>query len=251
MKQGSLRGRLALACILLAIAAGGSRAEDLKAILGSIDAINRFSDTYSATLRIASYSPDRTVSECVYRMYAKGMRKALLVFTEPAKDAGKKIAMNGNSMWFYFPKARQSIIVRPVSSLTGSVSVGDTIGSPILDLYDFSASRPTEEGGGLYLDFVAKGAKSPYGRLVYEYRGGRIVKQLAYARSGVLIKIISFMEYAATELGNEYATTIKVQNAVYPAYYSLITIADLKKRDSFPDYYFTPEGLADAGTILP
>ena len=258
MKRRSSRYGLGLA-VMLALAhpiasaapARASLSADVQAILGKIDAINRFSDSFSATLRITSRSPDAPIGVSAYRMYTKGLRKSLLVFTEPAKDAGKKIAMNGKSMWFYFPKARQSIIVRPVSTLTGSVAVGDTLGSPILELYDFSESRPTEDGGGLYLSFVARGADTPYGKVVYEYRGERIASQRSYARSGALLKIISFEEYADAGQDREYATKILVQNAVYPEYTSLIEISDLKKRENIPDFYFTPEGLADAGAKLP
>jgi outer membrane lipoprotein-sorting protein len=246
----SLRRGLALAIVALASAAVGG-AEDLQAILAEIDSINRFSETYSATLRIESHSPDAPEALSSYRMYSKGMRKTLLVFVEPAKDAGKKIAMNGNSLWFYFPKARQSIIVRPVSTLTGSVAVGDMIGSPLLELYDFSDSRSTEDGRGLYLSFVAKRAESPYGKVVYEYREGRIASMRSYARSGTQLKTITFLEYADSGQGRGYATRIEVRNAVYPEYYSLIQISDLKKAGNFPDFYFTPEGLADAGSKLP
>jgi outer membrane lipoprotein-sorting protein len=250
MKRNAF-ARLSFFLLLSALGCGALLAEDLKAILEKIDSVNRFADTYSAILRIASYSPEDPVALSSYRMYSKGMRKSLLVFIEPAKDAGKKIAMNGDSMWLYFPKARQSIIVRPVSTLTGSVAVGDMIGAPLLELYDFSESRPTEDGKGLALSFLAKGPESPYGKLVYEYRGGRIRGQLAYARSGTLLKKIDFVEYAQSAEGYEYATKIKVLNAVYPDYYSLIQISDLKKTKDFPDYYFTPEGLADAGTKIP
>jgi outer membrane lipoprotein-sorting protein len=239
---------LALAALILLSA--GLGAEDLRAILERIDSMNRFSESYSAKLRITSYSPDAPASASGYRMYSKGMRKSLLVFVEPAKDAGKKIAMNGKSIWFYFPKARQSIIVRPVSGLTGSVAVGDVIGPPILELYDFSESRATEDGEGLYLEFKAKGSDSPYGKLVYEYRGGRIAGQGSYARSGTLLKTIRFEEYANTGRGGEYATRMRVQNAVYPEYYSIIEISDLRAREAIPDFYFTPEGLADAGAKL-
>jgi outer membrane lipoprotein-sorting protein len=234
----------------LALGAGPSCAEELDTILSRIASINRFSESYSATLRIESHSPESPTGTSTYRMYSKGLRKTLLVFVEPRKDAGKKIAMNGRSLWFYFPRARQSIIVRPVSTLTGSVAVGDMIGEPLLELYAFSESLPTEDGQGSLLAFAARGADSPYGRIVYEYRGGRIASQACYARSGMLLKTIRFEEYAEAGKGQDYATRMRVQNAVYPEYYSIIRISDLRKREDIPDFYFTPEGLADAGAGL-
>lgn len=245
------RRYLAFKALALCAAFATIGQEDVKAILGRIDSINRFSDSFSAVMKIASYSPDAPMSVATYRMYTKGMRKALLVFVEPVKDAGKKIALNGTSLWFYFPKARQSILVRPVSTLTGSVAVGDMIGAPILELYDFSESRPTGDGKGRMLSFVARSAESPYGKVEYEYRDGRIASQRSFTRSGTLLKTTTFLEYAETGGDREYATRIKIQNAVYPAYYSLIQISDLKGSAGFPDFYFTPEGLADAGTKLP
>jgi hypothetical protein len=241
---------LAFAALPRAAAAPPALPAEVRELLGKIDSINRYSEAFSATLRIVSYAPDAAESVCLYRMYSKGMRKALLVFVEPAKDAGKKIAMNGSSMWFYFPKARRSIIVRPVSALTGSVSVGDTIGAPLLELYDFSASRPTEDGEGLYVEFSARTKDSPYGRIEYEYRDGRIARQLSFARSGTLLKKIYFEEYAESGRDREYATRIRVVNAIYPEYYSVISVSELRNRDSIPDFYFTPEGLADAGSKL-
>jgi len=220
-------------------------AVDVQAILKEIDAVNRFSESFTAVMRVASYSPDDPPSISSYRMYSKGLRKALMVYLEPAKDAGKKIAMNGDSYWFYFPRAKQSMLIRPMNTLTGSVAVGDMIGEPVLDLYDFAGSEETGDGG-ITLAFTAKGIASPYGKIEYEYRGGRIATQRCYTRSGILLKSVTFIEYASGP-GGRYATKIRIQNAVYPEYYSLIQISDLKKVDSIPDFYFTPEGLADAG----
>jgi outer membrane lipoprotein-sorting protein len=225
--------------------AGPAPAADVQAILKEIDAVNRFSDSYTALMRVASYSPEGAPSISSYRMWSKGVRKALMVYLEPAKDAGKKIAMNGDAYWFYFPRAKQSMLIRPMNTLTGSIAVGDMIGEPILSLYDLSGSEATGDGG-VRLTFTARGTASPYGKLEYEYRGGRIGTQKCYTRSGILLKTVTYVEYASLS-GGAYATKIKIQNAVYPEYYSLIQISDLKKVDSIPDFYFTPEGLADAG----
>ena len=218
---------------------------DPAAILREIEAGNRYSESYTAILRVASYSPDAAPSLTSYRMYSKGLRKVLMVYLEPAKDAGKKIAMNGDSYWFYFPRAHQSMLIRPMNTLTGSIAVGDMIGEPVLDLYEFSGSERAGDAG-LRLSFTAKGNSSPYGKIEYEYSGGRIASQKCYTRSGILLKIVTFIEYAQGT-GSGYATKITIRNAIYPGYYSLIQISGLKTADSIPDFWFTPEGLADAG----
>jgi hypothetical protein len=245
---------LALAAFVSAVPAGAAPAaaaapsKEIAAILDDIAAINRFSDCFTGTIKIASFEPGKAPAISSYRMYSKGMRKSLLVYLEPAKDRGKKVALNGSSLWLYFPRAGRSMLVRPMNTLTGSIAVGDIIGEPPLELYDFAGAEAGQEVGQR-LAFTAKGPASPYGRMVYEYRGGRIASQEAYARSGILLKRVFFVEYELSE-GRRFATKIKVQNAIYPDYYSLVQISGLKERGDIPDYYFTPEGLQDAGATL-
>jgi outer membrane lipoprotein-sorting protein len=246
-EHGNLK---ALFLALVSALAAGAAAQEagsakVETILRQIDAGNRFAESYTAILRVASHEPDGPTSLTSYRMYAKGPRKILLVYLEPSKDLGKKIAMNGDSYWFYFPRAGRSMLIRPVSTLTGSIAVGDMIGQPLLELYVFAGSEESGDGG-TRLSFTARGKASPYGRVVYEYRDDRIVSQSCYTRSGLLLKVVTFVAYTEGRDG-PYATKMVVRNAVYPDYYSLIEVSALAAVPSIPDFWFTPEGLPDAG----
>lgn len=241
-----------LAFLLLASLPQAAGAEDVgptaevRSIIASIEAINRFADVYSARLSVSSASPETPQPIAIeYILFARGLKSSLLICTAPKRDEGKRILLRNESLWMYFPKAKRSIIVHATNSLTGSLSVGDMVSPPLLDLYAFERAHAAE-GGALLLSFTAKNSRVPYGRVVYRYENGSIVAQQSYTRSNILMKTITYEAFVQTDDGHRFASRVRVQNAVYPAYYSIIEIRNLKKVPTFPDFYFTPEGMESA-----
>jgi outer membrane lipoprotein-sorting protein len=218
---------------------------ELQQILEQINTINTFSDVYTGMIQVASFAPDKDPVVNAYTTYVKGLDNILMIQKAPKKDAGKKILLKKDKIWFYFPKAKQALVINPRNTLLGTVSIGDVMSPPILELYEFSTSETvTVEGNEtLKLEFVARTNRSPYGKMVYYYNDTRIVASESYARSGILLKKAFFEGFITNADGAEYASKVKIENGVNPEYYALIKISDLQEAESLPDYYFMIEGL--------
>lgn len=106
---------------------------ELQKILEQINTINTFSNVYTSTVQIASFAPGKKTVVNSYSTYTKGLDNILLIQHNPKKDAGKKILLKKDKIWFYFPKARKAIVINPSSTLLGTVSIGDVLSPPILD----------------------------------------------------------------------------------------------------------------------
>jgi hypothetical protein len=238
---------LFISCFLVLIVASVQAEEppELRKILERIDTINTFSDIYTGKLQIASFAPNKKPVVNAYTIYVKGLDNSLLIQKAPKKDVGKKILLKKDKLWFYFPKAKQAIVINPRNTMLGTVSFGDVMSPPILELYEYSTSETLKLDGNemLRLEFSARTNKSPYGKMVYYYHDTRIVASESYARSGILLKKASFAEFITNAEGAEYASKIKYENGINPEYYALIKVSDMEEVDSLPGYYFMIEGL--------
>jgi outer membrane lipoprotein-sorting protein len=153
--------------------------------------------------------------------------------------------MRGTTFWMYFPKAKKSIIMHPTNSLTGSLSIGDMVSPPLLEIYELSKAGKADDGT-LIVTFRAKDARAPYGMIAYRYRDGVVISQECSTRSGIVLKRVSYSDFVQTDGGSAYASKVRVVNAVYPGYASTIEIRDLTRVPAFPDSFFTPEGMDNA-----
>ena len=221
---------------------------DIDRIVEHIQKVNRISDTYSITVDIAVFEPGKDPQITCMRNFVRGLDTVLAVYSEPAKDRGKKILLSEGNMWMYFPKAGRSIIIRPSGALFGAVNTGDILSPPLLDLYELETWKTIGEGDEerLALTFRAITIKAPYGRIVYHYDShdsvGRILYSECYARSGILLKKAYFSDYIDLDQRGAYASRIRYESAVDPGTYVLIRLSDLK-HEVIMDYYFTPEGM--------
>lgn len=232
--------------ILQQAAAQEEKEEQIECILTQIEEINRFSEMYRSTTKIASFSPNSDPLLTSFTTYSKGIDRILVQYVSPKKDKGKKILFRDDKIWMYFPKAKKSIVMNPVNTLFGTVAIGDIIGPPVLELYTLeSAGRIKAGNEAVYeLIFTAKSITSPYGSVLYRYEGDRIVYSECYTRSGILLKRAYFSDFTNNERGYAYATRIKMESAVNTEYYSLIQISELENLEDIPDYYFHPESLS-------
>jgi len=217
----------------------------INSILNDINMMNRYAKLYSANMQIASFRPNRKPILIETKILVKGLRNILLIYKKPKKDLGKIILMKDNKIWFYFPQAKQTIIMNQISTLFGSVSIGDVASPPLLDQYKFEKykKQKTSSGELFIITFKARNNHSAYGKLVYYYQENKVIYSESYSRSGILLKKAFFSGYIKNSSGIGYATKIKIINAINPEYYSLIVVSDLKKEAQVPGYYFTPEGL--------
>lgn len=232
-----------LACFLINNSCFAGDEERINEFLSNINKVNRYEQKYEAINQVASFAPGRDVIMRKYKMYMKG-DKALLVLTSPEKEKGKKILMIDHDLWFYFPKTHKSIIINASTIVIGVVNVGDLL-VRALDMYKYDHyEKTTSESNADYLiTLKAKDNRSPYGRLVYLVRGDKLVSVEAYARSGIKLKKITFVEYITSPDGYKYPVKTKIEDSLQKGYYSLVYVSSLNVNNDIPDYYFNPEHL--------
>ena len=239
-------GVAVLLCWAMRAAAADPVADTVQRILQSIDAMNRYSDSYTASVEITSYAPRRVAQSSRLAMYTRGLDRVLVVYRDPPKDAGKRILVAGNRIWFLSPRAQTPIVMNQVATVFGSVTVGDVMGPPILRLYEYKGYRVATKDGreGVELEFSARDRSAQYGRMLYFCVGDTVVSSESYSRSGILLKRALFEDFTVGAQGAPYATRIRVENAATPGYAAVIQISDLRSVTEIPDYYFTPDGMA-------
>lgn len=214
-------------------------------IIEQINNLNHFPFTFTAYVQMTTYAPKKQPKTSEYSLYGRGLDQILLSQKAPKKDFGKKILMKKDKMWFYFPRAKRSIIVNPSGTLFGTVSIGDVLSPPLLDIYKYVGYQTeTKDGKSQWiLSFTAISTRAPYGKLIYFYENTRIIKCEAYTRSGILLKIAYYQEYTPIQSGGAYASIIRIESGVNKEFYSVTKTTNLEKVKSLPDSYFAIEGL--------
>ena len=241
--------RIVSGFLILGFCLVNASALDIDRILSHIDQYRQFSETYSSTVKMASFQPGTEPQVVSMRTYSRDARSTLVVYDSPSRDAGKKMLLLDGKIWMYFPRAGQTIVIQPSGTLFGSVAMGDILSPPVSDIYEFTDWEQTEVEGEerAILRFKARDRRAPYGEVTYHYTEsegrGRMVYSECRARSGILLKRAYFSNFLTNPQGWEYATRIKYESAVDPDYYVLMQLSDLKPYSALPDSYFLPEGL--------
>ena len=146
---------------LLALAlASGLAAQDAPKLLAQIDAQRSISDM-DFELVITSYQGDKELDNNALWGWVKQTtdgNKTLLAFTQPASVKGRKMLMDGPTVYLLFPKTRNPIRLSPLQVLLGQSSNGDVARTGFSQEYDpTSLGSATVDGADCWVfDLAAK-----------------------------------------------------------------------------------------------
>lgn len=194
---------------------------------------------YTALCAMATYLPGR--QEAIvksYHIFSKGT-KTLLVTRSPAREKGNMILMSERSLWQYFAQAGKTVNMNAAASLSAGVNITDILSASVFSFYQKEGVLFEGDTGVVIFKAIDKSA--PYGEIRYRVGNKKVERVEAYARSGLLMKNIYFVEYTAGA-GGVYPSKIKIENALREGEYTLIQISDIRELE-IPDYYFNPATL--------
>jgi outer membrane lipoprotein-sorting protein len=124
---------------------------------------------------------------------------------EPARDAGKRVLLDGHSLWFFDPDSKVSVRISPQQRLIGQAAIGDilTVNLAVdyaatiagVEKIDDATRQPRQ---CWHLELKAANDLATYSRVEYWVEQGSFypIKGKFYSDSGRLLKILYFRNFA-------------------------------------------------------
>src|ERR1700756_381271 len=129
----------------------------------------------------------------------------LVQYVEPARDAGKRVLLDGHSLWFYDPNSKVSVRISAQQRLIGQAAIGDILTVNLAADYtpsivgtetiDDATRQPRK---CWHLELKANNDVATYNRIEYWVEQGSFypITGQFYADSGRLLKIAYFRKFA-------------------------------------------------------
>jgi hypothetical protein len=129
----------------------------------------------------------------------------LVQYVEPARDAGKRVLLDGRSLWFYDPDSKVSVRISAQQRLIGQAAIGDILTVNLAADYtatiagvekiDDATRQPRQ---CWHLELKAANDLATYRRVEYWVEQGSFypIKGKFYSDSGRLLKILYFRSFS-------------------------------------------------------
>jgi outer membrane lipoprotein-sorting protein len=169
----------------------------------------------------------------------------LVQYVDPPRDAGKRVLLDGRSLWFYDPSSKASVRISPQQRLIGQAAIGDVLTVNLA--IDYKAAllgseaiqdSTRQEHQCWHLDLAAATDQAVYHRVEYWVEKGTYypIKGKFYSDSGRVLKIIYFGDFSQS-LGALRPDQAIIIDAVDT---SLVTVASSKDQrfQDVPDAWF-------------
>lgn len=193
--------------LLLAAAAHAQTAEE---IVAATDKVRNPAQPFRTTLRLTEYIGGRERSHDSMVVFSKEDRgtqqfRNLVQYVEPARDAGKRVLLDGHTLWFYDPDSKVSVRISAQQRLIGQAAIGDILTVNLaadytptvlgIEKIDDAARQPRQ---CWHLDLRARTDAATYNRVEYWVEQGSFypIKGKFYADSGRLLKIVYFRNFS-------------------------------------------------------
>ena len=196
---------------LTALLMGGAtaHAQTAKEIVAATDKVRNPHAPFRSTIRLTEYIQGRERDHNTLVVFSKedpatGQFRNLVQYLEPARDAGKRVLLDGRSLWFYDPSSNTSIRISPQQRLIGQAAVGDVLTVNLVVDYDATLlgtekvmDATKTERDCWHLDLKAANDKAVYNHIEYWVEQGTFnpVKGKLYSDSGRLLKILYFRNF--------------------------------------------------------
>lgn len=185
-------------------------AQTAQEIVTATDEVRNPGRPFRTTLRLTEYVGGRERNHDSLTVFSKEdpathQFRNLVQYIEPARDAGKRVLLDGHSLWFYDPDSKVSVRISAQQRLIGQAAIGDILTVNLAADYtasvlgtetiDDAARRPRQ---CWHLELKASNEQATYNRVEYWVEQGSFypVKGKFYSDSGRLLKIVYFRNFA-------------------------------------------------------
>jgi len=169
----------------------------------------------------------------------------LIQYVDPPRDAGKKVLLDGHSLWFFDPASNISIRISAQQRLIGQAAIGDVLTVNLA--VDYTATVTGAETikdaaradrNCWHLDLKAASDQAVYARVEYWVEQGtnNPIKGKFYSDSGRLLKILYYRGFAP-QLGAVRPTEAVIIDAVDTSLATTAAFGDYRYAE-IPDAWF-------------
>jgi outer membrane lipoprotein-sorting protein len=232
------------------IAAGTACAQTATEIVAATDKVRNPHEPFRSTITFTQYISGREREHNTLVVFSKEdpatrQFRNLVQYVEPARDAGKRVLLDGRSLWFFDPASKTSVRISPQQRLIGQAAVGDVLTVNLVVDYDASllgtekiTDAARTERQCWHLDLKAANDRAVYNRIEYwvEQDSFYPIKGKLYSDSGRLLKIVYFRNFTQ-RLGAVRPTEEIIIDAVDAALATTATFGDNGFQD-VPDGWF-------------
>jgi outer membrane lipoprotein-sorting protein len=218
-------------------------------IVAATDKVRNASEPFRTTLTLTEYVSGQERAHSAFVLFSRqdgtGHFRNLLQYTEPARDAGKRVLLDGRSFWFFDPASQTSVRISAQQRLVGTAAIGDVLSVNLAA--DYAAALTGTESIDdaarqkrtcWHLELKASTDTAVYNRVEYWVEQGtfRPVKGKFYSDSGRLLKIIYYRNFIE-RLGAVRPAEAVIIDAVDTTLATIATFADSRFQD-VPDAWF-------------
>jgi outer membrane lipoprotein-sorting protein len=240
--------RLVAVALLLVTAAG--HAQTAQEIVAGTDRVRNPGQPFRLTVTLTEYVAGREREHDVLVVFSKEdattrQFRNLIQYAEPPRDAGKKVLLDGHSLWFFDPASNVSIRISAQQRLIGQAAVGDVLTvnlavdyAPVVVGTEKIQDATRKERDCWHLDLKAAGDQAVYYRVEYWVEQGTFypIKGKFYSDSGRLLKILYYRNFAE-RLGAVRPTEAVIIDAVDTSLATTASFGDYRFQD-IPDAWF-------------
>jgi hypothetical protein len=235
--------------VWLAMAAA-AEAQTAQEVIVATDKVRNPDRPFRSTLRLTEYVGGQERDHDSLVLYSKadgatGQFRNLVQYVEPARDAGKRVLLDGHSLWFYDPNSKVSVRISAQQRLIGQAAIGDILTVNLAADYtpnivgtetiDDATRQPRK---CWHLELQASNDLATYNRVEYWVEQGTFypIKGKFYADSGRLLKIAYFRKFAQ-QLGASRPTEVVIIDAVDSSLATTATLGEYAYQE-IPEAWF-------------
>jgi outer membrane lipoprotein-sorting protein len=240
---------LALAAAALAAFAAPAFAQTAQEIVANADKVRNADQPFRSMLTLTEFVSGQERSHSTLVLFSKQDAQRhfrnLLEYTEPARDAGKRVLLDGRSFWFYDPASQSSVRISPQQRLVGQAAIGDVLTVNLAVDYTaaITATETIDDAGRekrntWHLELKAATETAVYNRVEYWVEQGTFhpIKGKFYSDSGRLLKIIYYRKFT-DRLGGSRPAEAVIIDAVDSSLATIAVFRDSRFQD-VPDAWF-------------
>ncbi|HMK85982.1 MAG TPA: outer membrane lipoprotein-sorting protein [Steroidobacteraceae bacterium] len=236
-----------IAVLPMALAATNPTAED---VVSATDRVRNPGEPFRVTVTLTEYvggaerSHDRLI---VFSKEDRATRqfRNLIEYVEPPRDYGKKVLLDGQSLWFFDPASNLSIRISAQQRLIGQAAIGDVLTvnlaadyAPAVVGAETIQDATRKERTCWHLDLKAANSLAVYARVEYWVEQGTNypIKGKFYSDSGRLLKILYYRAFSE-QLGGIRPTEAVIIDAVDTSLATTVSFGDYRSQD-IPEAWF-------------
>ena len=246
-----MKHRMRLLSLAAALCLSGlAHAQTAQEIVAATDKVRNPGQPFRTTFRLTEYVGGQERNHDSLVVFSKEdpatrQFRNLVQYLEPARDAGKRVLLDGHSLWFYDPDSKVSVRISAQQRLIGQAAVGDILTVNLAADYTASVlgTETIEDAARQprqcwHLELKASNDQATYNRVEYWVEQGSFypIKGKFYADSGRLLKIVYYRNFAM-RLGVVRPTEAIIIDAVDSTLATTATFGEYAYQE-IPDAWF-------------